>query len=129
MPLFAIFPDASGDITPAESASESRGLAWQIPRNVNETMATPIVFGGLVYSLADNGVLKVYDALKGGQKYIRRLGAGGGFSASPIAVDSKIFFSSEDGEVYVVKAGPEFELLSKNLMGEPVLATPGLRPQ
>jgi outer membrane protein assembly factor BamB len=49
-----------------------------------------------------------------------------GFSASPIAADSRIFFASEDGEVYVVKAGARFELLSKNLMGEMVLATPAV---
>jgi len=39
-------------------------------------------------------------------------------------VDSKVFFTSEEGEVYVVKAGAKFELLSKNLMGETVLASP-----
>ncbi|MBI4474008.1 MAG: SUMF1/EgtB/PvdO family nonheme iron enzyme [Acidobacteria bacterium] len=123
-PLFAIFPDASGDITPRDASTESPGLAWVVPRNVYETMATPIVYGDLVYSIADNGILKVYDAVRGTPVYVRRIGAGTGFSASPIAIDSKIFFSSEEGEVFVVKAGREFELLAKNLMGEPILATP-----
>ena len=123
-PLFAILPDASGDITPDGSSSENPGLAWWVPRNAHETMVTPIIVGDLIYSISDNGILKVYDALRGERKYIKRLGPGVGFSASPIAVDSKIFFASEDGEVYVVKAGVQFELLSTNLMGEPVLASP-----
>jgi outer membrane protein assembly factor BamB len=49
-----------------------------------------------------------------------------GFSASPIGVDSKVFFTSEEGEVYVVKAGPQFELLSKNLLGEIAMASPAV---
>jgi len=123
MPVFAIKPEASGDITPAESSTTSSGVVWYQPRGVT-TMTTPLIFGDLLYALADNGVLKVYDAITGQQRYVQRLGAGGGFSASPIVVDSKVFFTSEEGEVYVVKAGAKFELLSKNLMGETVLASP-----
>ncbi|HZO84022.1 MAG TPA: PQQ-binding-like beta-propeller repeat protein [Verrucomicrobiae bacterium] len=123
-PLFAIFPSATGDITPPQGSTESPGLAWYVPRNVQETMVTPLLYGGLLYCIADNGVLKTYDAMTGKLTYIKRVGAGVGFSASPIVVDSKIFFTSEDGEVYVVKAGTEFEILAKNLMGETVLASP-----
>ena len=39
-------------------------------------------------------------------------------------VDGKIYFTSEEGEVFVVKAGPQFELLSKNMMGEIAMASP-----
>ena len=38
----------------------------------------------------------------------------------------KLYIASEDGDVYVVKAGAQYELLSKNPIGEPVLATPAL---
>jgi outer membrane protein assembly factor BamB len=90
-------------------------------------MVTPLAYGDLLYSLGDNGVFKVFDARSGELRYAQRLGSGlTGFSASPIEVDSRILFVSEDGEVYVVKAGPRFELLSKNLMGEMVLATPAV---
>ena len=37
-----------------------------------------------------------------------------------------MYFSSEDGGVYVVKAGPEFEILAENFMGETLMATPAL---
>ena len=40
--------------------------------------------------------------------------AGGGFSASPVAADGKVYLSGEDGEVFVVKVGPTFELIAKN---------------
>jgi hypothetical protein len=45
---------------------------------------------------------------------------------SLVVAAGKLFFSSEDGDVYVVKTGPQYELLSKNPIGEPILATPAL---
>ena len=125
-PLYAIRPDASGDITPDESSGASRGLAWFEPRN-GAYMQTPVIFDGLLYSCSDRGVLKVYEAASGRLRYTQRVGSGTtGFSASPIAVDSKVFFTSEEGEVYVLKAGAQYELLSKNLLGEIAMASPAV---
>jgi outer membrane protein assembly factor BamB len=122
-PLYAIHPDAAGDITLKGSATSGPGVAWYEPHNLS-SMVTPLVFGDLLYSLGDNGVFKVFDARSGDLKYSKRLGSGlTGFTSSPIAVDSKILFTSEEGDVYVVKAGSEFELLSKHSLGEMVLAT------
>lgn len=47
-----------------------------------------------------------------------------GPGASGVAADGKLYASSEDGDVFVVKAGPKFELLATNRMGEPLMATP-----
>jgi outer membrane protein assembly factor BamB len=59
--------------------------------------------------------------------YQERLGGtGGAFTASPVASDGKIYFSSEDGDVFVVKAGPKYELLAKNPVGEVMMATPAI---
>ena len=125
-PLFAVRPEASGDITPQGSATTSSGVAWSEPHNLS-SMVTPLVLGDLLYSLGDNGVFKVFDAKSGALRYTQRLGSGlTGFTASPIAIGSKILFASEEGEVYVVKAGAQYELLSKNSMGEMVLATPAV---
>ncbi|MGH9146103.1 MAG: serine/threonine protein kinase, partial [Vicinamibacterales bacterium] len=49
-----------------------------------------------------------------------------GFSASPVAVDGKVFFTNDDGETFVLRAGPKFELLHVNQIGEPTLASPAL---
>ena len=58
--------------------------------------------------------------------YQQRVGEGGSFVASPIAAGGKLYITGEDGDVYVVKAGPQYELLAKNTIGEPTLATPAL---
>ena len=59
--------------------------------------------------------------------YQARLGDGKtGFTASPVASDGRIYFTSEDGDVYVVKAGPTFELLATNPLGEVAMATPAI---
>lgn len=85
---------------------------------------TPIIYGDLFYALADNGVFSTYDAKTGELVYQQRLPSS--FSASPVAADGRLYLSSEDGDVFVVKAGRQYELLSKNTMGQPVMATPAL---
>ena len=83
------------------------------------------MYDGLLYVCNDNGVLTVYDARSGAQLYVHRIGTTNStFSASPIASAGRLYFSSEDGEVFVIKAGPAYELLSVNRMGEPLMATP-----
>ena len=80
---------------------------------------------GHLYVCNDNGVLTAYNALTGAQVYQQRIGTTNStFSASPIASGGRLYFSSEDGEVFVIKAGPTYELLSVNRMGEPLMATP-----
>ena len=47
-------------------------------------------------------------------------------SASPVATDGKIYLAMEDGEVNVVKAGPEYQLLARSPIGEVLMATPAI---
>jgi outer membrane protein assembly factor BamB len=49
-----------------------------------------------------------------------------GFSASPVAVDGKVFFTNDDGETFVLRAGTTFEILRVNRIGETTLASPAL---
>jgi outer membrane protein assembly factor BamB len=59
--------------------------------------------------------------------YQTRLGSGTtGFSASGVAADGKLYYTSEEGDAYVVKAGPQFQLLATNSMGEVCMATPAI---
>jgi len=69
-------------------------------------------------------VLSTYDAKTGETIYEQRLPTS--FSASPVAADGKLYLSSEDGDVFVVKAGRQYELLSRNTMDQPLMATPAL---
>ena len=48
------------------------------------------------------------------------------FTASPVAFENKILLTSEEGDTYVVQAGPEYRLLGVNSIGEPVYASPAL---
>ena len=90
-------------------------------------MPTPLVYNGIVYVLANNGLLDAYNLRTGEEIYRQRLSVvGSGFSASPVASDGKIYLSNEDGEMLVITAGQKFAHLSTNSMGEMLMATPAL---
>ena len=125
-PIFAINEGASGDITPAPGTLSNDHLVWSQRRD-GAYMQTPLVYDNLLYNCRTNGVLSVYETRTGRRLYQQRIAGGGsGFTASPIAADGKVYFSSEDGSVYVLKAGPELEVLAENPMGETLMATPAL---
>jgi outer membrane protein assembly factor BamB len=85
------------------------------------------VSGDYLYSCQINGILSCYEAKTGKVVYQERLGTGRtGFTASPVLADGKLYFTSEEGEVYVVQAGPEFKVLATNSMGEVCMATPAV---
>jgi len=124
-PIFAIKPGASGDITLKDNATTSDFVSWSTKRG-GPYIPTPLIYGDQLY-VVNNGVLTTYKVATGQQVYQKRLGGtGGAFSASPVAADGKIYCASEDGDVFVVKAGPEYEELAKNSMGEVVMATPAI---
>ena len=90
-------------------------------------MPTPVVYGDLLYTCSNQGVLAAYNADTGERLYQERLGGkGGAFTSSPVASDGKLYLMSEDGDVFVVKAGPKYELLSTNPVGEVMMASPAI---
>ena len=89
-------------------------------------MPTPVIYGDHFYATSNNGILTVYNAKTGERVYQQRIGKGGAYSASVVAADGKVYFTSEDGEIFVVKAGPTYELLATNSMGEVLMATPAI---
>jgi len=117
---------AAGDISLKQDQSASEHIAWSLNRE-GSYMGTPLVYGGLLYNCRWNGVLNCYSARDGTRQYQQRLGEGAtAFTASPVASDGKIYIASEDGDVYVLKAGPTFQLLARNPMGEVCMATPAI---
>jgi outer membrane protein assembly factor BamB len=91
------------------------------------TCALRLVYRGILYIVKYNGVLSAYDATSGEVKYQQRLAEGkSAFTSSPVASDGKVYLASEEGHVYVLKAGPSFEVIAENNMGESVLATPAI---
>jgi outer membrane protein assembly factor BamB len=127
-PIYAIKLNAIGDITLKDDAESNEFIAWSKKRG-GPYMPTPIVYGDYLYTCANNGVVTAYNAKTGERIYQKRLGGEGSgyaFTASPIAADGKLYFTSEDGEIYVVKSGPEFEVLAVNKMNEVAMATPAI---
>ena len=77
--------------------------------------------------LQNGGVFTAYKVATGEQVYQKRIGGtGGSFSASLVAADGKIYATSEDGDVFVIQAGPEYVELAKNVVGEVLMATPAI---
>jgi outer membrane protein assembly factor BamB len=121
--IYVFRPGAVGDISLKTGEDKNEFLAWTSSKGSPYT-PTPIIYGDQFYVLADNGVLSSYDAKTGALIYQQRLPSS--FSASPVAADGKLYLASEDGDVFVVKAGRQYELLSRNVMGQPLMATPAL---
>ncbi len=125
-PLYAVRTDATGDISLHDGATTNRYVAWIALRG-GSYMQTPLVYGDLLYSCHVDGVLSCYEARTGKQIYKERLGTGSeGFTASPVASENKLYFTGERGSVFVVKPGPEFDVLATNRMGEVCMATPAI---
>jgi hypothetical protein len=89
-------------------------------------MPTPLVLGDNLYVPSDNGVIAAFDARSGEERFRTRIDGAGTFSASVVAADERLYFASEDGDVFVLKAGNSYELLAKNSMGEVCMATPAI---
>ncbi len=125
-PMQAIRLDATGDITAEELGATNAGIAWSHARKGNY-MQTPIVVGDLLFGCNDNGVLTCFDAKTGEIQFEERLRAGGdGFTASPVSDGRHLFFPSEQGDVYVVRADRQFAIVSTNAMNETIMASPAL---
>jgi len=125
-PLYAVRTDASGDVSLRDGAATNKFVAWSALRG-GAYMQTPLVYGDYLYSCHLDGILSCYEARTGKQMYKERLGSGsGGYTASPVAANGKIYFASEQGSVYVVKPGPQFTVLATNQMEEVCMATPAI---
>jgi outer membrane protein assembly factor BamB len=120
-PIYAIRTDASGTIAP-----DGPAIPWWHER-LGNYMQTPLVLDGLGYFGFDNGTLTVLDLASGERVYQERLGGGQtGFTASPVAGDGKIYFTSEDGDVWVLRAGRAVEVLAQNELGETFMSSPAV---
>ena len=125
-PVYAVKPSAQGTITLKDGETSNPHIAWSVPRD-GAYMQTPLIYGDSLYVCKDNGVLAVFDVKTGERRFQARLADGRtGFSASPVASNGHIYFTSEEGDVYVLKAGATFEQVAVNPLGEVTMATPAI---
>lgn len=125
-PIYAIRPNAKGDISLRENQNSNEFIVWSQPRFSGYT-PSPLAYRRRIYAVNDNGVLQVADAKTGAEIYKARVGGGGfTFSSSPIASQGRIYLLSEDGDAFVLKAGDRYEETARNGFGEMSLATPAV---
>jgi len=124
-PIFAVRPEARGDITPVGNESASDGIVWSRLRD-GSYMSTPVVYRGYIYLANTNGLVRCFNSKTGEKVFQKRLGATATITASLIAAEGKIYCASENGTVYVLAAGPDFNIIAKNAIGEACFATPAI---
>lgn len=124
-PIFAINPGAQGDITLDKDSTSNEYIKWSIKRGA-AYMPTNLVYDSIVYNLRMNGQLMAFDALTGEQIYKKSIPEARGITASGVVADGKLYYSTEQGYVFVVKTGKEFEVLAKNNLGDIIMATPAI---
>ena len=125
-PIFVVRPNARGDVTLPAGKTANDSVVWSRTGR-GSYMPTPLIYNGVLYVLANNGLLDAYNLKTGAELYRQRLPTvGSGFSSSPVAADGKIYLSNEDGEMLVIAAGEKFNHLATNSMGELLMATPAL---
>jgi outer membrane protein assembly factor BamB len=116
----AIRLGGSGDLTGTSH------ILWQYERGT-AYVPSGILYAGFLYLATDRGILTCLDAATGAVQYDNgRVPIPATFTASPVAFEGKILLTSEDGDTFIIKAGPKFELLATNSIGEPVYASPAI---
>jgi len=116
--VLAMRPGATGDQKDAIVWRYNKGAAY---------VPSPIAVGDYLYLMTDTGLMTCIDAVTGERKYEGgRPPVPSTFFASPVAFEDKILLTSEDGDSFVIKAGPVHEVLATNSVGEPVYASPAI---
>lgn len=116
-PYMAVKAGGSGDITTTH-------VAWTFAAGPD--VPTPVTDGKYFYLVRDNGTLFCLDAKTGKEIYGNQRIKPGTYSASPVLADGKIYATSEEGFTVVVKAGPQFEVLAENALGDYCLSSPAI---
>jgi outer membrane protein assembly factor BamB len=115
----AITLGGSGDVT-------SSGVSWTYGKGM-AYVPSPILYGDYLYLTTDRGILTCLDAKTGKVVYEGgRVPIPATFTASPVAFEGKILLTSEDGDTFVIKAGPQHAVVATNSLGEPVYASPAI---
>jgi len=124
-PIFAIRPESRGDITLDKESTTNESIVWSIKRGA-AYMPTNLIYGDYLYNLRMNGNLTCFDARTGEVIYKERIPEAMGITSSGVASNGRLYYSLEQGDVVVVKAGREFEILSRNPMDDLLMASPAI---
>lgn len=123
-PVYAVPAGLRGDLRVDPKAGDPR-LTWSLGIG-GAYMPTPILYRGLYYIVHHNGRLVAYAADTGDALYKTRFSRGGTFTGSPVAVNGKLYLTTEEGLLYVLAAGPEYRELAVHDFAEPLMTTPAV---
>jgi outer membrane protein assembly factor BamB len=115
-----IRPDGSGNVTKTH-------ILWhekRTPARNASYVPSPIALGHYFYVISDLGYLSCFEAKTGKRQYMELLG--NHHSASPVSSNGFLYLPSDEGVTYVVKAGPKFELVASNDLGNDIYASPAI---
>ena len=124
-PILAIKKSAKGDITLKDGKTSNSYVKWSIPRG-GSYMQTMLLYDGFLYNLAWNGRLGCYDPDTGEEIYSKKLGNSASFTASPVASDGRLYLASDDGVVYIVRSGKDFDIMSEQNLEDICMVTPAI---
>jgi outer membrane protein assembly factor BamB len=113
-PGAAVDPTGSGDVTKTH-------LKWTLPQ-VPEGYSSPVVAGDYLYRLHAQDMVRCVRLATGETVYTERV-SGVSTASSPVATADRVYLASA-GKSYVLKAGPAFEVLAVNDLGDPGPASP-----
>jgi outer membrane protein assembly factor BamB len=123
-PIYAVPAGTRGSID-IERGSEDDRLLWSHAIG-GAYMPTPLLYRGIYYVVHHNGIFVAYDAATGEALSKSRFSNRGAFTASPVAVNGRLYVTTEEGLLYVLAAGPAYEELAVHDFGEPLMATPAV---
>ncbi len=116
-PMLALRAGGRGDVTKSH-------LLWSYP-NASD-VPSPVTDGAYLYVVNDRGIVWCLDAKTGKEVYGRTRIKSGSYSGSPVLADGKLYVTNEDGVTVVLRAGPKFELLAENDLGDYSLSSPAI---
>jgi outer membrane protein assembly factor BamB len=112
--LVCVKPTQDGELS-------ARNIAWDVKAGTPDTCC-PVVANNLVFTITDDGIAKCYDLPTGHVQWTERLK--GGYKASPIAANGRIYFLSTEGVCTVVSASSRFDKLTENKLEDSFVASP-----
>lgn len=105
----------------ARSSETDKSIVWRHKEATPDTCC-PVVVGGRVFSVADNGIAQCLEAATGKELWKERLP--GDYKASPIVADGKIYFVNKTGLCTVVAASETFTKVAENQLDDETVASP-----
>ena len=124
-PILAIQKNAEGDITLNDGETTNSFVKWSYPRG-GSYMQTMLLYDEYLYNLGWNGRIECYDPITGETIYKEKIGKSKSFIASLVASDGHLFAASDQGDVYVIKSGKDFEVVGTNKLKDICMVTPGI---